>query len=117
MRRTGTQVDGVVGVGTNSFPYGPTQVPKPVDDTTMNYGLNGEYVGRSLWGQRYTFKLGYKGSEYSDDFSSYQVQNPFCSGSTSASCLNTNLSPFAQLSLPPSNQMNAINGALAADLP
>ena len=117
MRRSGTQVGGVVGVGTSSFPYGPTQVPRPVDDTTVNYGLNGEYVGTSFWGQRYTFKLGYKGSEYNDDLSSSQVQNPFCSGSTGASCLNTNLSPFAQISLPPSNQMNALNGTLAADLP
>ena len=117
MSRTGTQVGGIVGVGTTVFPYGPTQVTSPVNDATQNYGANGEYVGTSLWGQRYTLKLGYKGSTYTDADSSYTVENPFCTGSTSASCTNKSLSPFAQISLPPSNQMNAFNGTMAADLP
>ena len=61
LHRSGTQVDGVVGFGT-SFGYGPTQVPRPVDDVTQNFGLNGEYVGTSPWGQRFNFKLAYNGS-------------------------------------------------------
>ena len=123
LRRTGTQVDGVVGfapAGGSVF-SSPTQVPKPVADTTQNYGVNGEYVGTSPWNQRMNFKLAYNGSQYTDDYSSYMIQDPYCTRSTSASCGGTSgtslLSPFAQLSLPPSNQMNAVGGTLAADLP
>ena len=125
MRRTGTQVDGVVGFAPKSgSPFGsPTQVAKPVADTTQNFGVNGEYVGTSFWGQRITFKAGYKGSLYDDDFSSYTIQNPYCTGATTATCATTAaganpfLSPFARLSLPPSNQANAVSGTMAAELP
>jgi len=105
--RHGTQVDGVVGFGP-SFPYGPTQVPKPVDDTTQNYGLNGEYAGTSPWGQRYTFKLAYQGSTYTDDFSSYTIADPIDTGVAQ---------PIARLSTWPSNNANAFSGTLGADLP
>ena len=114
MRRTGTQVDGIVGMGPAGFPYGPNQVAKPVADTTQNFGLSGEYAGTSLWQQKYTFKVGYRGSQYSDDSSSYTAQNPYCTGNA---CESATLSPFVRLSLPPSNQMNAVNSTLAADLP
>src|SRR5665213_667923 len=77
MRRTGTQVDGVVGMGPGGFPFGPNQVIKPVADTTQNFGVNGEYAGTSLWNQKYTFKVGYRGSVYSDDNSFYTMQNPY----------------------------------------
>lgn len=123
LRRTGTQVDGVTGLvpKSGSAFNSPTQVPKPVADTTQNYGLNGEYVGTSPWNKRFNFKLAYSGSQYTDDDSSYTVQSPYCTGTTSASCggstATSRLSPFARLSLPPSNQMNSINGTLAADLP
>ena len=105
LHRTGTQVDGVVGFGN---PYNPIEVPRPVDDTTQNYGLNGEYVGTSPWGKKFNFKLAYNGSQYSDDFTSYTIQNPAPSGT------NT---PFARLSTWPSNQMNSFSGTLGADLP
>src|SRR5258708_15118863 len=36
---------------------------------------------------------------------------------TAASCSFTTLSPFATLSLPPSNQANGVSGTLAAELP
>ena len=110
--------------GVNGFPgnAGGVQVPKPVSDTTQNFGVNGEYVGTSLWGQRYVFKAGYKGSLYTDDYSSYTVQSPYCTGITCNTDTNQNtggigtLSPFARLSLPPNNQANAVNATLAADL-
>jgi len=114
MHRSGTQVDGVVGMGPASFPYGPNQVIKPVSDTTQNYGVNGEYAGTSWWQQPFTFKLGYRGSVYNDDLSSYTVQNPYCTGN---SCENAALSPVDRLTTPPSNQMNAAISTLAADLP
>ena len=117
MRRTGTQVDGIVGMSSGGFPYGPTSVPKPVDDTTQNYGLNGEYAGTSPWNKKFTFKLAYNGSQYTDDFSSYSIQNPYCTGATSATCAQTTQSPVARLSTWPSNNANAFSGTLGADLP
>jgi len=114
MHRSGTQVDGVVGMGPAGFPFGPNQVIKPVSDTTQNFGVNGEYAGTSLWQQRYTYKVGYQGSIYNDSLSSYTVQNPYCTGNT---CEVASLSPFDRLSTPPGNQMNAATSTLAADLP
>jgi MtrB/PioB family decaheme-associated outer membrane protein len=102
MRRTGTQVDGVIGLSGAS----PFQVIKPVDDNTQNYGLSGEYAGTSPWGQKFTFKLGYRGSQYTDDYSSYMIQG-----------LAGTAPGWANLSLPPSNQANSFNSTLAAELP
>ena len=45
MHREGTQVDGVVFWLSGYFGVS-AQVPKPVDDTTQNFGLNGEYAAR-----------------------------------------------------------------------
>ena len=121
LRRTGTQVDGVTGVsGTSAF-SGAVQVPRPVSDTTQNYGLNGEYAGTSPWGKAFTFKLAYSGSRYTDDYSSYTIQSISCTNATSASCAGTTganvWSPFARMSLPPSNQVDGFSGTLGADLP
>ena len=107
LHRSGTQVDGVIGFGP-SFGYGPTQVPRPVDDVTQNYGLNGEYAGTSPWGKRFTFKVAYSGSTYTDDFTSYTIADPIAGGVSG---------PFARLSTWPSNNANAFSGTLGADLP
>jgi MtrB/PioB family decaheme-associated outer membrane protein len=117
MARTGTQVDGIVGFG-NIAGGGssPVQVPKPVDDTTQNYGVNGEYAGSSPWGKRFTFKLAYNGSQYTDNFSSYTIQNPY-TAPFPAGAGNVTQSPFARMSLWPSNQMNGFSGTLGAELP
>src|SRR5262245_49046879 len=59
LRRSGTQVDGVVmSPGTTGV---RADVPKPVADTTQNFGVNGEYEGTSLWNQAYNLKLAYGG--------------------------------------------------------
>jgi MtrB/PioB family decaheme-associated outer membrane protein len=107
MHRDGTRVDGVIGFGP-SFPYGPTQVPRPVDDTTQNYGLNGEYAGTSPWGKRFNLKLAYKGSTYTDAFTGYTIADPISTGLAQ---------PIARLSTWPSNNANAFSGTLGADLP
>ena len=107
LHRSGTQVDGVVGFGT-AFGYGPTQVPRPVDDTTQNYGLNGEYVGTSPWGKRFNFKVAYNGSTYTDAFTSYTIADPITGGVSG----NT-----ARESTWPSNNANGFVGTLGADLP
>ncbi len=80
-----------------------------MDDTTQNYGLNGEYVGTSPWGQRYSFKLAYTGSQYTDNYSSYTVQSPY-HGSTMQLAIPD---PIARMSLWPSNQVNALAGRWA----
>ena len=106
LRRTGEQpTGGVIGLSNSTSGY--VMVPTPVQDSTQNYGANGEYAGSSPWGQGYTLKLGYKGSQYHDDSTSYTIENPI-SGTTI---------PTARESLWPSNQANGFVGTLAADLP
>jgi MtrB/PioB family decaheme-associated outer membrane protein len=113
MSRTGTQVDGIVGFGNiGGGGSSATQVPKPVDDTTQNYGVNGEYAGASPWGKKFTFKLAYNGSQYTDNLSSYLVQNPY-NGTTGTA----GQSPFARMSTWPSNNMNAVGGTWSVELP
>ena len=116
MDRTGTIVQGVTGnVPKVSSLHSEmvTEVPAPVNDTTQNYGTNGEYQGTSPWGQRYTAKLAYNGSLYTDNISSYFVQNPWASPCSAGQqdC------PGARMSTWPSNQANGVSGVLAADLP
>lgn len=114
MRRTGSQVDGVLFTGTNTGSR--VDVAKPVDDTTQNFGVNGEYSGTSAWGKKFNAMVGYNGSVYQDDFNNYTVQNPFCSGGVCAGN-GTPTSPLAMMSTPPNNQMNGVTGTLGADLP
>jgi MtrB/PioB family decaheme-associated outer membrane protein len=101
MSRTGTQVGSVFSGVHPSF----SQVPIPVDDTTQNYGLNGEWAGTGFWGQRVVFKLGYSGSQYTDNFSNFSV------GSLQIGDTGALLSSW------PSNQANGFNATLGADLP
>src|SRR5262245_31380363 len=120
LSRTGTQVDGIVGFGQIlGGASSAIQVPKPVDDTTQNFGLNGEYAGTSFWGKKFTVNLAYEGSIYDDNLSSYTVQNPYTNNSPPPASLNftAGQSPFARLSTWPSNNMNGVSGAVGADLP
>jgi MtrB/PioB family decaheme-associated outer membrane protein len=117
MDRTGAQVAGVGGLepaGTSRTSSAVIEVPAPVNDTTQNFGANGEYAGTSFWGQKFTAKLAYSGSQYTDNISSYSVQNPFCTGTV---CGFAGASPFARMVNPPSNAANGVSGTLAADLP
>jgi MtrB/PioB family decaheme-associated outer membrane protein len=134
MHRWGSQVDGVVfSPGTSGV---VAQVPKPVNDTTQNFGINGEYKGTSPWGQNFTFRLGYAGSVYQDAMSSYTVANPFCdtlSGpgecargglvvppAVPPNATNSNASPSSPLALMglwPDNQAHGFSSTLGADLP
>jgi len=106
MHRFGTQVDGLITTGFGGGGPSSVSVPRPVDDTTQNYGVNGEYAGTSPWSQKYTFKVAYNGSQYSDDFTSYTVQNPLTLGAA-----------VDRLSTWPSNNANGFSGTLGADLP
>ena len=117
-RRTGTQVDGVLF---GQSPIGVrVDVPKPVADTTQNYGASGEYAGTSFWNQNFNVKVAYSGSTYTDDASSYTVQNPFCpTGAVNVSCANafSPSAPTALMSSWPSNQANGASATSGIDLP
>lgn len=128
MRRTGTQVEGVVfGANTDTV---TNQVPKPVADTTQNFGASGEYAGISPWNQRFNLKVAYNGSIYKDDFDSYTIQNPFCPANVGSDpnggagecargigTAGQPSAPIARMSLWPDNQANGVTGTLGADLP
>jgi MtrB/PioB family decaheme-associated outer membrane protein len=116
-RRTGTQVDGVSFVG--GGPIGPvSQVTAPVADTTQNYGMSAEYAGISPWQQKFTAKVGYGGSTYTDDLQSYTVENPFCATAAIVCTPAAGASsPLARMSMAPDNQANAFTGTFGADLP
>ena len=126
MHRFGTQVQGVVFSASTSGVA--AQVPAPVDDTTQNFGVSGEYVGTSPWSQRYNVKLSYGGSLYTDNINGYTVQNPFCpaaavalgaaGGDQCATASKTaSSSPLALLSTAPDNQANMFGMTVGADLP
>src|SRR6202035_440037 len=114
MRRTGSQVDGVLFTGTNTGSR--VDVAKTIADTTQNFGVHGEHSGTSAWGKKFNAMVGYNGSVYQDDFNIYTVQNPFCSGGVCAGN-GTPTSPLAMMSTPPNNQMNGVTGNLGAELP
>ncbi len=124
MHRKGSQVEGVVfSPGTSGV---AVQAPKPVDDTTQNFGLNGEYKGSSPWGKAFTFKLGYGGSIFREERNSYSVENPFCN-TASAGSANGGVgecgrngsasSPLALMTLWPENSSHGVNSTIGADLP
>ena len=103
MSRTGTQVGMNFG-GTAVT----TQLPKPVDDTTQNYGLNGEYAGTSPWGQRMVLKLAYAGSTFTENL-----------GGDFFTIQSSNLAQpnGSRQSVWPSNNANGFSGTAALDLP
>ena len=118
MHRHGTQVEGVVfSPGTSGV---TAQVPKPVDDTTQNFGINGEYKGTSPWNKPFTFKLAYGGSIFQEERQSYTVENPFCAtGSGPGECARNGSpsSPLALMTLWPDNQAHGFSSTTGVDLP
>jgi MtrB/PioB family decaheme-associated outer membrane protein len=95
-----------------SFPSNTIGVPVPVDDVTQTPKASGEYVGAGPWG-RFSFKLAYAGSIYTDNLTELKVENPF--GNTGATINfgnGTLTSP-----LPPSNQAHAFSASGSTDIP
>ena len=95
-----------------SFPSNTIGVPIPVDDTTQTPKASGEYIGASAWG-RYSFKLAYAGSIYTDNLTQLNVENPYGNTGGTINFGNGTL----RLPLPPSNQAHAFTGSGAMDLP
>ena len=127
IHRSGSQVEGVAFGPNTSSAIG--QVPRPIDDTTQNYGINGEYAGNSPWGQKFTFKVGYNGSTFRNEWDSYTVEDPFCppglpggglcgpGGGAGTGNGGANFASSALVSLAPNNQANGVTATLGADLP
>ena len=114
LERTGTQVDSVIF--SPSTTASRVDVPKPVHDNTQTFGVNGEYIGTSAWGQKFNAIVGYNGSYYNDDLAGYTVQNPFCNAA--GLCAGAQpTAPLALMSLPPSNHADGVTGTVGADLP
>jgi Putative outer membrane beta-barrel porin, MtrB/PioB len=118
LRRTGTQVDGVLFA---PFIFGArVDAPKPVADTTQNYGASAEYFGNSFWNQKFNVKVAYSGSTYTDA-SSYTVENPFCpTGAVNRDCAaggSLASVPTALMSMWPSNRANGASATTGVDLP
>ena len=88
MRREGSQVQGVVF--NNSTSGIVAEAPAPVNDSTQNFGLNGEYVGTSPWDKKFNFKLAYNGSIYRGD-SSFDIDNPFFDPATPITAIRPGL--------------------------
>jgi MtrB/PioB family decaheme-associated outer membrane protein len=105
MHRQGTQA-----MGTNfNFSNGiNAEAPAPVNDSTQNFGVNGEYAGTTPWDKKFNVKLAYNGSIYRGD-SSYDLDNPFFDPATNTA--------FARMSLWPDNTANAFTATMGADLP
>ncbi len=58
----------------------PLELPKPVDDTTQNGNIKGEYAGTTPWGKPFNVALGYGISVYKNDDKFVTFQNPWNRG-------------------------------------
>ena len=123
MHREGTQAMGVVF--NNSTSGIIAEAPTPVNDTTHNFGVNGEYAGTSPWGKKFNVKLAYNGSVYQGD-TSFNIDNPFFNpadprrgNAPFATVCNTQdcIPRFGTVSLYPNNNANAVTGTAGVDLP
>jgi len=107
MHRQGSQAMGMNfsnSIGINA------EAPAPVNDSTQNFGLNGEYAGTSPWDKKFNVKLAYNGSIYRGD-SSYDMDNPFFDPATPVNAA------VGRMSLWPDNNANAFTATMGADLP
>src|SRR5262249_12352052 len=118
LRRTGTQVDGVIF---NSATIGlRVDVPKPVADSTQNYGVSGEYAGTSFWNQKFNVKVAYSGSTSTDRANTCPVEKSLCpTGPINNTCAIAGApsSPIAQMTSWPSNNANGVSATAGVDLP
>ena len=71
MHRHGLQALNAVSfttpVSRGAGPREPIELPKPVDDTTQNGHIKGEYAGTTPWGKPFNVALGYGVSVYKND--------------------------------------------------
>jgi len=114
-KREGIQTSGIyLGASPAATNAQQLQAPRPIDDTTQNAKLTSQYFGATPWGGHYNVQLGGGASLFDNSFNSFTVQNPFYD----AAPANTRLySPFARISLAPSNQAYNTSVTSGVDLP
>src|SRR5689334_4779643 len=92
------------------------ELPRPIDDTTQNANLKGEYAGSTPWGKPFNVSLGGGFSNYQDSFEALVFQNPWNVSTVSAALQG--LRPVNNLySLPPNNQAGSVNVTGGVGLP
>jgi MtrB/PioB family decaheme-associated outer membrane protein len=115
MHRHGTQPTSIVsfttpvsrGAGTRD----PIELPKPLDDTTQNGNVKGEYAGSTPWGKPFNVAFGYGISVYSNDIDSLSFQNPW-------NAVNSATFPlWNRYSLAPDNQAQSLSVSGGVGLP
>jgi MtrB/PioB family decaheme-associated outer membrane protein len=115
MHRHGTQPTSIVsfttpvsrGAGTRD----PIELPKPLDDTTQNGNVKGEYSGTTPWGKPFNVALGYGISVYQNDVNSLSFQNPW-------NAVNSATFPlWNRYSLAPDNQAQTLSLSGGVSLP
>lgn len=108
--RTGTKPGTLDYTSPAGFPSNVIGVPVPVDDTTQKPKASGEYAGAGPWG-KYSVKLAYGGSIYTDNITQLTADNPF---SNTGAVANYGT---LRLGLPPSNQAHSFSASGATDIP
>lgn len=123
--RYGVQEQGFLFSSSTSTPM--AQVPMPVNDTTDNASVSGEYFGTSPWGMKWNGMIRYDLSLYRDAYTQYTVENPF--GGPGSPVAGATLCPIANTTTPnncygwgamgtaPDNSANTIMAQAGVDLP
>ncbi len=111
MHRHGTQGLGAVSFSGSTATRSTFEVPRPVDDTTQNANLKGEYAGATPWGSQFNVALGGGISIYDNSDNSLTFQNPWNPTNAANRPLN-NL-----YSLEPSNKAENISLSGGVGLP
>ena len=105
----------------------PIELPKPVDDTTQNGNIKGEYAGSTPWGKPFNIALGAGFSLYNNSVGCGTVAGTIAPGSPDANCLtfqnpwnaaNTATDPlWNRYSLLPDNQAQTFSVSGGIGLP
>jgi len=123
--RYGVQEQGFVFSTGTTTPM--AAVPMPINDTTDNASISGEYFGTSPWGMKWNGMIKYDLSLYRDAFSQYSVQNPF--GGIGSTVAGVSQCPTASataipncygsgtMDTAPDNSANTVMAQAGVDLP
>lgn len=101
--REGTQPISAVSFSGAGGTRSTFEMPRPVDDTTQNANMKGEYVGSTPWNTQFNVALGGGLSLYDNSDTSFTFQNPW-NAVNAANAPTTNL-----YSLAPSNKAETIS--------
>jgi MtrB/PioB family decaheme-associated outer membrane protein len=118
--REGTQAMGAVSFSPAASGTSATrsafELPRPIDDTTQNANLKGEYAGSTPWGKPFNVSVGGGYSNYQNSVDSLTFQNPW--NVTTVSPTLQGLRPVNNLySLPPDNQAGNVSVQGGVGLP